>query len=47
VEFADPQFKGGKIIEPIEIYLTGRAIDEKEIKITGKRVGYRDSSQIG
>jgi len=26
---ADPQFKGGKIIEPIEIYLTGRAIDEK------------------
>lgn len=26
---ADPQFGGGKIIEPIEIYLTGRAIDEK------------------
>lgn len=29
---ADPQFKGGKILEPIEIYLTGRAIDEKMVK---------------
>lgn len=26
---ADPQFRGGRIIEPIEIYLTGRAIDDK------------------
>ncbi len=27
---AEPQFDGGKMIEPIEIYLTGRAIDEKD-----------------
>ncbi len=29
---ADPQFKGGRMIDPIEIYLTGRAIDEKDGK---------------
>jgi S-adenosylmethionine synthetase len=31
---ADPQFKGGKIISPIEIYLTGRAINE----LNGKKL---------
>jgi len=31
---ADPQFGGGKIISPIEIYLTGRAINE----LNGKRL---------
>jgi len=31
---ADPQFGGGRIISPIEIYLTGRAINE----INGKRL---------
>ena len=31
---AEPQFKGGKIISPIEVYLTGRAINE----INGKRL---------
>ena len=31
---AEPQFKGGKIISPIEVYLTGRAINE----IDGKRL---------
>jgi S-adenosylmethionine synthetase len=31
---ADPQFKGGRIISPIEIYLTGRAINE----INGKKL---------
>jgi len=31
---ADPQFGGGKIISPIEVYLTGRAINE----LNGKRL---------
>ena len=31
---AEPEFKGGKIISPIEVYLTGRAINE----INGKRL---------
>ena len=31
---AEPQFKGGKIISPIEVYLTGRAINE----VNGKRL---------
>ncbi len=35
---ADPQFKGGRMIDPIEIYLTGRAIDEKD----GKRLPVKE-----
>ncbi len=35
---ADPQFKGGKMIDPIEIHLTGRAIDEKD----GKRLPVKE-----
>jgi len=35
---ADPSFNGGKIIAPIKVYLTGRAIDE----LNGKRLPVRE-----
>jgi S-adenosylmethionine synthetase len=36
---AEPVFGGGEVIEPIQIYLVGRAILEKDGKGTWRRAG--------